>query len=230
MAKETFELVAGHIFIEKEGKRFLLDTGSPISFGSAGSVRLFGNSVSLVANAPPLDAIAIGKQVGNLATPPLDLVLDGLLGTPLFRGLALTVDWEARTVTTRSAGTETRGWRGDQIGGLPSALLFINGRQITAVPDTGARSCFADPRLLAGSPVVGKTRDFFPGHGSFETTVHSVQLGLDGETETFRVAGAPPVIVKAMRAAGADALIGTDLMMRRGPTRFVFPQQGRWLS
>jgi len=230
MAKETFELVAGHIIIKKEGKRFLLDTGSPISFGSAGRVRLFGNSVTLVPNAPPLDAVAIGKQVGGLAEPAVDMELDGLVGTHLFRGLALTIDWEARTVTTRSARTEATGWRGDQIGGLPSARISINGREVTAVTDTGARSCFADPRLLAGSPVVGKTRDFFPGHGSFETTVHSVQAQLDGMTETIRIAEAPPIIVRAMNAAGADALIGTDLMMRRGLTRFVFPQQGKWLS
>jgi hypothetical protein len=230
MAKESFELVAGHIIIVKDGKRFLLDTGSPLSFGSAGTVRLFGNSVALVPNAPPLDAVAIGRQVGNLASPRIDLALDGLIGTPLFRGLALTIDWEARTITTRSARTETRGWRGDQVGGLPSARLAINGRAVTAVPDTGARSCFAEPRLLAGAPVVGKMRDFFPGHGSFETTVHSVQVELGGVTETFRVAEAPPIVVAAMNAAGAEALVGTDLMMSRGPSRFVFPQQGAWLA
>jgi hypothetical protein len=230
MAKESFELVAGHIIIVKAGKRFLLDTGSPLSFGSAGTVRLFGNTVTLVPNAPPLDAVAIGKQVGNLASPRIDLALDGLIGTPLFRGLALTIDWEARTITTRSGRTETRGWRGDQLGGLPSARLGINGRAVTAVPDTGARSCFAEPRLLAGAPVVGKTRDFFPGHGSFETTVHSVQVELGGVTETFRIAEAPPIIVAAMNAAGAEALVGTDLMMSRGPSRFVFPQQGAWLA
>jgi hypothetical protein len=230
MAKETFELVAGHIIIVKEGKRFLLDTGSPLSFGSAGTVRLFGNSVTLVPNASPLDAAAIGMQVGNLATPRRELKLDGLLGTPLFRGLALTIDWEEQTVTTRSGRTETRGWRGDQRGGLPSARLAINGRAVTAVPDTGARSCFADPKLLAGAPVVGKTRDFYPGHGSFATTVRSVQLELGGTTETFQIAEAPPIIVAAMNAAGAEALIGTDLMMSRGPSRFVFPQQGAWLA
>jgi hypothetical protein len=230
MAKESFELVAGHVIIEKEGRRFLLDTGSPLSFGSAGTVRLFGNTLALRPNAPPLDAMAIGRQVGNLATPRRELALDGLIGTPLFRGLALTIDWKARTVTTRSALTETRGWRGDQLGGLPSARLAINGRAVTAVPDTGARSCFADPKLLAGAPVVARTRDFYPGHGSFETTVHSVQLELGGVTKTFQVAEAPPIIVAAMNAAGAEALVGTDLMMSRGPARFVFPQQGSWLS
>jgi hypothetical protein len=108
MAKETFELVAGHVIIVKEGKRFLLDTGSPLSFGSGGTVRLFGNSLALVPNAPPLDAAAIGRQVGSLASPRRELALDGIIGTPLFRGLALTIDWEARTVTTCSARTETR--------------------------------------------------------------------------------------------------------------------------
>ena len=44
------------------------------------------------------------------------------------------------------------------------------------------------------------------------------------------MAEAPPIIVEAMNAAGAEALIGNDLMMRRGPTRFVFPQQGKWLA
>ena len=64
-------------------------------------MRLFGNSITLVPNAPPLDAVAIGKQVGSLAEPAVDLELDGLVGTHLFRGLALTVDWIARTATTR---------------------------------------------------------------------------------------------------------------------------------
>ena len=37
MAREAFELVAGHIIIEHARRRFLLDTGSPISFSPDGS-------------------------------------------------------------------------------------------------------------------------------------------------------------------------------------------------
>lgn len=227
MAREAFELVAGHIVIVKDRKRFLLDTGSPASFGSVGSVRLFGNTVALMPDAPPFDAAAIGRQVGNLAEPPVDLKLDALLGTNLLRGLAMTIDWNARTMTTRSARAETVGWRGDGIGGLPSVQVSINGQTVTAVADTGARSCCAVPRLLAGAPVVGAVRDFYPGLGSFETTGHSVQVQLDGLTETIAVAAAPPIVIQAMDAAGASALVGTDLMARRGLTRFVFPQPAR---
>jgi hypothetical protein len=227
MAREKFELVAGHIIIEQDRKRFLLDTGSPISFGSVGMVRLFGNTVALMPNAPPLDAAAIGRQVGDLAEPPVDLELGALLGTNLLRGLAMTIDWRARTITTRSARAEIVGWRGDGIGGLPLVQVSINGRTVTGVPDTGARSCFAVPRLLAGAPVVGTSRDFYPGLGSFEATVHSVQVQLDGVTETIGVAAAPPLVEQAMGLAGADALIGTDLMVRRGSTTFVFAQPAR---
>jgi hypothetical protein len=225
MSQETFELVAGHVIIRKDGQRFLLDTGSPTSFGSPGSLRLFGNTVTLAPNAAPFDAAAIGREVGLLAAPPIDLPLDGLIGTNLFRGLALTIDWGARTITTRSARSEPTGWKGDLAGGLPSAQLSVAGQTVTAIADTGARICFADPRLLEGTPVAGRTRDFFLGLGGFETTLRTVEVQLDGRTETIPFAEAPPMVVAAMTLAGARAIIGTDLMMRCGPTRFVFPER-----
>ena len=71
-------------------------------------MRLFGNSVTLVPNAPPLDAVAIGKQIGSLAEPAVDMDLDGLVGTHLFRGLALTIDWKARSFTRRPGARRPR--------------------------------------------------------------------------------------------------------------------------
>jgi hypothetical protein len=229
MAREKFELLLGHVIIEKSGHRLLVDTGSPISFGTAGNVRVFNRTVHLAPIAGPLDVGEIGRHIGALAEPPVELRLGGLLGTDFFRGLAVEIDWEARTVTTSAAGPGSQGFRGDLIGNLPSARISLGGRTVTAVVDTGARTCFAAPALLNGSPVVGRTRDFYPTFGSFETAVRQVQVGIEGRTETTPVAEANQIIVQAIGAAEAEALVGTDLLQRLGPARFVFPRERRWV-
>lgn len=225
MAKEHFELVAGHIIIDKGGKKLLVDTGSPVSFGKAGALRIFNRRIFLGPVAPPLDAAEIGAHIGALLDPPSPLHLDGLLGTDLFRGLEVIIDWAACTITTRAARSGAEGWRGDLIGGLPSARIRINGHEVLAVTDTGARTCFAVPRVLAGVISVGSTSDFFPTYGAFRTTLHSTSVEIDGRREQVEVAKANEIIVLAMAAARAEALVGTDLMRRLGPTRFIFPRR-----
>lgn len=227
MAKERFTLLLGHVILEKGGHKLLVDTGSPVSFGTAGNVRLFNRTVFL-APIPVLDAAAIGRQIGELADPPHDLMLDGLIGTDFFRGLTMQIDWEERTITTHAVEREDRGYRGVLIGGLPSAEVKLGTRAVTAVVDTGARTCFAAPALLDGSPTVGRTRDFYPTFGHFEADVREARIEVDGRAATTRVAEANPVIVQAMAAAGAEVLVGTDLMQRLGPTKFVFPKERRW--
>lgn len=224
MARERFELIAGHLILEKGGHQLLLDTGSPISFGTCGDVRVFNRRIHL-SPSPVLDARDIGRHIGALLDPPATLDLDGLLGTDLLRGLEVVIDWEGRTITTSAVRPELAGWRGDLIGGLPSTRVRINGHDVLAVTDTGARSCFAVPRVLNGAAATGVTRDFYPTLGAFETSLHLTEVGLDGRRERVAVARANEVITLAMATAGAEALVGTDLMQRLGPTRFQFPRR-----
>jgi hypothetical protein len=126
---------------------------------------------------------------------------------------------EARVLQTLPSPAS---WRSELTGGLPSVRIRIDGRPVTAVADTGARSCFAAPDLLDGAPATGRTRDFFPTFGAFETDLRQVEIGIDGRLETVQVAQANDVIVAAMAAAGARAIVGTDLMQRLGPTRLSF--------
>ncbi len=229
MARERFDLIAGHLILEKGGHRLLLDTGSPNSFGTCGEVRVFNRRIHL-APSPALDVREIGRHIGALLDSPSPLDLDGLLGTDLLRGLEVVIDWEARTITTSAVRPEPAGWRGDLVGGLPSARVRINGHDLLAVTDTGARSCFAVPRVLAGVAAAGSTRDFYPTFGAFEASLHPTEVALDGRRERVAVARANEVITLAMAAAGAEALVGTDLMQRLGPTRFQFPRRFAPLS
>ena len=94
MAESRLELADGHL-IADAGGRFLLDTGSPVSFSRTETVRWAGRDHQLATSALGLDAEELSNLVGT--------DLDGLIGGDLLGLHPFTVDLD-RVVSMKAAG------------------------------------------------------------------------------------------------------------------------------
>src|SRR5262245_39023483 len=148
---ETFDVSRerGIPIVSVAGARLILDTGSPVSFARNGSIALGGCGhqapVDCWAGSPDSLSELVGARV------------DGLLGCNLLAGRIIDLDCPAGRVHVISGDTSpaTPCWLANAIPlpfsttmGVAVAQLSVNGRQASAVVDTGAAICFVSPSLI----------------------------------------------------------------------------------
>ena len=199
----NFEPFNGHIVANIDGNDCLVDTGSPVTFGTGRSLPSFGKPL-IGEGIRGLDAADVGRSLGR----PLDI----LLGVDVLGHHTFLVDWEASTITfdpdTRPAGIEIPL---DNIMGCPLVSARIGGRDVKLALDTGARVTFLDPALVADETPVGHYDDFYITCGpftcdSFEKTVCVGDVSLD-----LIVGGLPSDMDSGLGFMGLDGILGNDI-------------------
>ena len=165
------EVVDGHLVAEAGG-RFLLDTGSPMSFARTGQVVWAGRDHELATNLLGLDSPELSDLVG---TP-----LDGLLGGDVLGESPFTVDLERGACFFDETPTDRDGIELQLrlVLGVPFTSLEFDGLPTATCIDTGAKLSYLERGRLAGTEVVGEADDFYPGLGAFRTA-HPRGTGAD---------------------------------------------------
>jgi hypothetical protein len=213
-----FELVNGHVIVECDGRRVLVDTGSPASLGPTGTWQFCGVPVTLADGMLDVTPARIGEWVGTR--------VDVLLGADVLARLRFTIDLD-----DDGEGGEIRFERPAQGGaaidltafmGIPIATVTVAGQPVRAFVDTGAKLSYLDTGLAAAFPVIGSETDFHPGIGEFETDVRRVPLEIAGHTVALRCGVLPGILRATLSLADAQAIIGTDLL-RHGTVTFAQP-------
>ena len=215
-----FHRDAGHVLLDLGGVTTLLDTGSPLSFGDVPEVALLGKRYSLRPELP--GGITVRPTVEGLRrdTPvSASFTFQALLGLDILAGLTLELDWEAGqlTVTRAHDGAASRGRV------LSLADVEVEGRRLAGFVDTGAWRTYLVPEAAAGLPRTGSFRDYNPILGVITPHLVKARLGYEGHERVLEVGEAPPTLATMIRSAGADVLVGTDVLVPMGRTVLVMP-------
>jgi hypothetical protein len=215
-----FELVARHVVCELDCARVLVDTGSPVSFGTPRTLTVVETERELWPALGDLTIDRITEHVRALPEArdaPEGWRLDALVGADLLWGHTVHIDWEERLLRiTAPADREPASAPADPLDRLVRTRLTIGERELDAVVDTGAGISYAVPEALAGANTAGMADDFLPGVGPFQAELHEVFAHLPHVGFPARIAAANAGVLRLMRAARAEAIIGTDLLSRMG--------------
>lgn len=218
-----FSLVAGHVLCEMDGKRVLVDTGSPFSLGREHTMRLLGAPTELAAAGPVPTIDSIAEEIRALSGAPADFDFDVLLGCDVLAGRTMELDWSRSLLSVEPATAGTvRPPAEDPVQRLPRIRVEVNGRVLRAFADTGAWVSYALADHVSGAAPAGRARDFLMGLGVFEARLVSTEVKLCGCAFDAVVAVAEGALEQVLRATRVDGIVGTDLMARCGRTRFVF--------
>ena len=209
----TYPLVfsANHVFTDLADGRFLVDTGSPVTFSNSGRV-VFG-PVSK-AGCPSLSSL-------DLSGLP-DVVCDGLLGMDVISQVNTFWNGPDGTVTVGLAACPVSDSEMSFLPvrpafGLPVLTATVNGVDTECIFDTGAQYGYVlDASQMDGATPTDDIADFNPimGKLSSKSWTAGVRLGEADVRERFGVlAGANGA---AVRAVGCSAIVGCSWMpMRR---------------
>lgn len=207
----------GHIVVTIDGKDWLVDTGSPLSFGDIDFV-LNGRKIQLLA-----ECMGIGAR---FLTEHTDIPLTGLLGTDILNSLDVVFDLPKGVI---QLNPELAVHTGAEIPislcmGVPVLSARINGEPMHCFFDTGAQVSYASSLLLRQEDQIGIFQDFYPTLGAFETILHWADLKLGNTLFRIRCGVMPEFMAGMMSFAGATCIIGNEIM-REHQTGY-FPRQG----
>jgi hypothetical protein len=211
-----FDFVAGHVVAAIDGRRVLLDTGSPATIGRGDRMELPGGVHPIPSGLLGFTVETAAEHIRKLPGVAPNFDVDVLLGTDLLWGHELLLDFPSRTVRitpaaaregTPCCSTRTRFLIED---------LVVGGFRAPALLDTGAPISYLATRHTEGVPVSGWARDFFHGGGDYQVPLRVVPALFRGRGLAVGFAEPPVSVWMAMRLLGVQAIVGTDLLEKLG--------------
>ena len=215
MPDTGLELFDGHLIVDAGG-RMLLDTGSPVSFSSTGTVHWAGEEHELATSVLGLDAEELSRLVGTR--------LDGLIGGDHLGREPFTIDLERGVCSFAERGSDrpSTELRVRLMLGVPLATVEFDGAPAEACIDTGAKLSYLDEAHVRGRAPVEETSDFYPGFGTFETPVYEIPVRIAGAALTMRVGSLPDGLSGMLGMLGIAAIVGTDVFATFPVARFDY--------
>jgi hypothetical protein len=208
MTDYPLQLSEGHLFLEVDGDRWLIDTGAPASFGRSGAV-IDKRRFEVSAASAGLDATTLSGMV--------KVECQGLFGADVLSHFDWILD-PGRGVARVSAGELAH--QGDRVAvetfmDIPIVEAGIGAGSCRMFFDTGAQISYLGGDRLGAWPARGRTTDFYPGLGEFEVEVHEVEIGLGGARRQVRCGALPALLQGMLTMAGTAGIIGNEILTDR---------------
>lgn len=202
----------GHHLAELDGKLFIIDTGSPVSFSMRdGLSEVCINGECFPLSAPPmqLDPQRVSGLVGIEA--------DGFIGMDLLRRLgSVTFDRKNGRVFFGNGEFEAKVRTPLQIfelfgNAVPLMDAEINGRRAHAILDTGACVGYVASALTEGAEPVGIVHDYNPMFGDISGEKYNMTLSCGGVEFATQFVKMPMMIeMSLVFMQGVNAFVGLN--------------------
>jgi hypothetical protein len=207
-----FDFVAGHVVAAIDGRRVLVDTGSPVTFGRVDRLSIAGEARPIVTGVLGFTVETAAEHIRKLPGVAPDFDVDVLLGTDLLWGHDLVLDFPGRTLSISPTVRPEGAARCSSRTRFLIEDLVVGGQGLLALVDTGAPVSYLSTRHTEGFPVSGWARDFFHGGGDFQVPLRLVRHTFRGRRAEAPFAEPPVSVWMSMRLLGVEAIVGTDLL------------------
>jgi hypothetical protein len=200
------------MFIDLPEGRWLVDTGSPATFGTPGCITWGGRRREVPRSLNALGMMAIGM---DQIQPHIDMPIVGLLGADLLN--EFDTCWDGPAGLMHLSPSETPGdvltipMESPAVAmGIPLIEVRMGSRDVICVLDTGAQYGYVlDERLVEGAEAQPRISDFNPILGAIDSPSWHVELDLGGGvkvTERVGMLGGKAQMMLGM--IGVEAVIG----------------------
>jgi len=209
------EVVSGHLIVDFQGTRGLLDTGAPVSIGP-GTLECNGQRVRLLRQGFGVSPEYLSEKVGTR--------IDALVGTDVLATHYFEVDYAGATCTFATERPELAGHRIplDHFLRTPIADAVVDSQPARMIVDTGAQFGYIAKEFVAGRRPLETRHDFHPTLGDFTTEVHQLPITVGGRTMSLLFGVMPRGLEEMLGMIRTQGIIGTDLF-RRHRTWFALP-------
>ena len=206
---EPLKFIKGHLYITLEGEDWVIDTGSPASFGDIATLVIAGESYSVSKDMAGLDASTLSSHVHHKTV--------GLIGTDILNNFNILFDVSENLISFSKESIIMKGevLETSHVMGIPVVNVLVDGAIKKMFFDTGAQVSYVQRDVLDNYPMTGKIEDFYPGIGAFQTTTHDVEISFGSLQTRMSCGSLPEMLGMTLLLAGTDGIIGNEIMMNR---------------
>ena len=204
----NIDMFDGHLIIEVDGQKVLVDTGSPVTFGKPNHLTFMGEEYQCPYSVPGIGSI---DTIVEMVKYPVDV----LMGLDVIKNYYVLVDYQQQQITFSTEPIEFESAVSAPIStvmGCPCVELAAKGKNVKMAVDTGARISYIDKALTEGENAEETRDDFSPMlGGNFQTPIFSMEASI-GETSFPVKFGVLPTLYAAyLQRGGIYGVIGYDL-------------------
>ena len=211
----------GYLIATLDDHDWLLDTGSPVSFGDVPRLFIEGQEVPVVPNGLGLNAQELSRHLGYSVS--------GLLGVDLLNQFDLRFDLPQGKVGFSLESLDAVGhdldvefWMG-----APLVEAKLGTERLRLVVDTGSTYTYLRRIPEDVGLAEGVVHDFHPAYGEFRSETRRLDLQIGGRPFSMRCGGLPTLLGMTLGAFNADGTLGNEIFYDR--TVLYQPRQGRML-
>ena len=202
MSSFKMEIDNGHIVLipKENGKRYIVDTGSPISFSRIAETLTLRNEEKQLKSDPKMLQTINDNHL-------LAQEVDGLLGLDILKGNVWEFDFASHSILVNEVAQpeyeESLPLNISSRTGL-SFDLSVRERSCQGILDSGAFIPYASSSLVADVAPCGEIDDYHPELGAIHTTLHLLTIRLGIREFNIKAGKMPQLLETMMSIAGID--------------------------
>lgn len=198
------ELQRDHLLLRLPEGCWVLDTGSPHSFGNRRTLTLAEKSFDVSSNLMGLNAEALSDLSG--------ISVQGLIGTDILNEFDILFDVQASQVTFSDLPLNTVGksFPIEFVMGVPTVNIQIQSREVGMVFDTGATFSYWQAPELDSFSKKETRKDYFPGVGEFEVKTFHVPVTLGNLEFQLECGRLPEMLGLTLSLIGVEGILGNE--------------------
>jgi len=195
----------GHIYINIDDTLWLIDTGSPTSFGNVDTISFCNKQFPVSKNFQAFNINTVSQYVGVSCV--------GLIGADVLNHFDIVFN---TTVKKLVASIDELTIAGKNVSmsemiGIPIIPVQIEGKEHRMIFDTGAQISYFQGYTLTQFPSAGVFEDFHLTIGNYRTETYNVPITLCGQPFTIRCGSLPDSIDAILRTASAEGIVGNEI-------------------
>ncbi|CAF1182563.1 unnamed protein product [Adineta ricciae] len=205
----SVQFLEGHIIAKINKFKYIIDTGSPMSFG-------YGTTITIDQKQFPISRTGMGGTTIEALSSLSGLEFDGLIGMDILK------NFDIRFTQNEIVFSDTLTFRTnsaiklpiiDTVMDIPIINLTIGQKDRRIVFDTGAKLSYLSDELLTGTSV-GDAEDFYPSIGRYKTKVYEVDVMINEKVETLTFGSLPAPLRMLLTMTGTKGIVGSELLKK----------------
>uniref|UniRef100_UPI0040476232 hypothetical protein n=1 Tax=Algoriphagus sp. TaxID=1872435 RepID=UPI0040476232 len=199
------ELVDGHAILISGTDRILVDTGSPISIHASPILRLMERDFSCATQYAGVSSGSLTELLGSPITT--------LLGMDILSKFIVMFDYPNHRIGFSTTDSPSKGIEIPirQHRGIPIVEAEVLGSKHQFFLDSGAKLSYLVASITEGLPSQETKSDFYPGYGSFETPIFTLETQIAGATLSINFGNLPTQLLGLLNQGNVKGIIGFDL-------------------
>ena len=198
-----------HLFMTIDDKKWLIDTGSPVSFGDEDSLSICDEIFKIKNTHSTLNAKELTSHIG--------LEITGLIGVDILNTFDILFSINKYEITFSKNGIDLEGdiLPIDSFMCIPIIKVNILDTEYSMFFDTGAQISYFQSPSLKDFPSHGTIKDFYPSIGEFETETYLIDLDIGSSKYKLICGSLPTLLSETLMMASVQGILSNELMKNK---------------